>query len=65
MKASELRGRGAEDLRHELESLRHRLFEMRAKWQAEETPDTSQKLKIRRDIARILTVLREKEPASR
>lgn len=64
MKASELRGRDADDLRQEIENLRRRLFDIRFKWQAEEKPDTSERCRTKRDIARIKTVLREKELAA-
>ncbi len=64
MKASELRGRTADDLRQELAKLRRQLFDLRFQWQAQEKPDTSLRNKLRRDIARILTVLREMELAS-
>ncbi len=64
MKASELRGRNPGDLRQELHGLRRQLFDLRFQWQAEENPDMSQACKLRRDIARILTVLREVELAS-
>ncbi len=59
MKASELRGRDVLDLQRELEQLRRQLFELRFQWQAEENPDTSRRQRLRRDIARYRTVLRE------
>jgi len=61
MKANELRGRSAEDLRKELAQLRRELFDIRFRWQSEENPDISRRRKLKRDIARILTVLREME----
>lgn len=64
MKASELRGRDPDELRKELGQLRKTLFDFKFQWQAEEKPDTSQRLRLKRDIARILTVLREMELAS-
>jgi len=65
MKASELRGRSPEDLRGELARLRRQLFELKFQWQSGDNPDSSQKAKLRRDIARVLTILRETEPSSR
>ncbi len=59
MKASELRGRDVADLRRELDQLRKELFDLRFQWQAEEKPDSSRRQRLRRDIARYLTVLRE------
>jgi large subunit ribosomal protein L29 len=64
MKAKEVRGREPDDLRKELRQLRRTLFDLKFQWQAEEKPDTSQRQRLRRDIARILTVLREMEAAS-
>jgi large subunit ribosomal protein L29 len=61
MKVSEIRGRPREDLVEELERKKQDLFDLRFQWQADESPDTSQKKKIRKDIARIKTVLREME----
>jgi large subunit ribosomal protein L29 len=63
MRASELRGRDAEDLRRELEALRRELFDMNFQWQTEENPNTSRRQELRRDIARYCTVLREAERA--
>jgi large subunit ribosomal protein L29 len=59
MKASELRGRDGLDLQRELEQLQRQLFELRFQWQAEENPDSSRRQRLRRDIARCRTVLRE------
>jgi len=61
MRAKELRGRDPEDLRRELEQLQRELFELRFQWQAEENPDSSRRRRLRRDIARYKTVLRELE----
>lgn len=61
MKASELRGQSREDLLQELERMKQELFDMRFQWQADESPDTSRKKGIRKDIARVKTVLREME----
>lgn len=59
MKAEELRGRNPEELRRELGDLQEELFNLKFRWQAEETPDTSRRRQLRRDIARYKTVLRE------
>lgn len=59
MKASEFRGRDPEELRAELVQLRKQLFKLKFQWQAEENPDTSERRKVRREIARIKTILRE------
>ena len=61
MKAYELRGKQPEELRRQLRNLKEQLTEFNMNWQTEENPDTNQKRKIKRDIARIKTVLREME----
>ena len=61
MKAKELRGRQPEDLKRELSGMQAQLFDMQFRQQSEERPDTSHKGKLRKDIARIETVLREIE----
>ena len=61
MKAKELRGREPQELRRQMEDLRRQLFDVKFKWQAEETPDSSRRRLLRRDIARYQTVLREME----
>ena len=61
MKASELRGRERADLTREMEQLRRELFDLRFQWQAEENPDSSRRQRLRRNIARYRTVLREME----
>lgn len=61
MRAEELRGRDPQDLRRDLEGLQEELFNLKFRWQAEESPDTSQRRELRKDIARYKTVLREME----
>jgi len=65
MKANELRGRDAGELRREMEELQKQLFELRFRWQAEENPDTNTPRRLKRDIARYKTVLREMELQAR
>ena len=61
MRASELRGRDRHDIERELQDLQRELSNLRLKWQTEENPDTSRPARLRRDIARCKTVLREME----
>ena len=61
MKAYELRGKQPDELRRQLRDLQEQLTEFKMSWQTEENPDTNEKRKIKRDIARIKTVLREME----
>ncbi len=61
MKASELRELGADELLGRLGELRGRLFQLRTEFHTDEEPDTSEKSKLRKEIARILTIIRENE----
>lgn len=60
MKVSEMREKGAEDLRKELESLLKAQFSMRMQKATQQLTNTSQLRKVRRDIARVRTVLQSK-----
>ncbi len=57
MKVSELRGKSPEDLRKELESLLKAQFSLRMQKATQQLSNTSQLRKVRRDIARVRTVL--------
>jgi large subunit ribosomal protein L29 len=57
MKASELRDKSPEDLRKELESLLKAQFSLRMQKATQQLSNTSQLRKVRRDIARVRTVL--------
>lgn len=61
MRPIELRGRDPEELERDLQELKQELFSLDFEWQSEENPDSNKKRKIRKDIARIKTILREKE----
>jgi large subunit ribosomal protein L29 len=63
MRADELRGRDRQELLRDLDELKRELFDLRFQWQSEEEADHNRRRKIRRDIARIKTVLRERELA--
>ncbi|RMF74106.1 MAG: 50S ribosomal protein L29, partial [Planctomycetota bacterium] len=60
MKIEELRAMKVDELHNELERLRRNLFDLRAQSVTEKLGDPTQLGKTRRDIARILTVLRER-----
>jgi large subunit ribosomal protein L29 len=60
MKASELRGKNADDLKKELESLLRAQFGLRMQLATQQLANTSQLKKVRRDIARVRTIMREK-----
>ena len=58
MKADELRGKTTEELEGELESLKETLFNQRFRSILGQQEDTTRIGKIRKDIARVKTVLR-------
>ncbi len=63
MRASEVRELGLEKAAEKLEDARESYFKMRFQFATGQLPDSS-KLKVaRRDIARIATIVREKERA--
>ncbi|WP_397475828.1 50S ribosomal protein L29 [Pusillimonas sp.] len=60
MKASELRTKDATELQTELESLLKAQFGLRMQRATQQLSNTSQLGKVRRDIARVRTVMTEK-----
>jgi len=60
MKASELRTKDAAELGKELESLLKAQFGLRMQKATQQLTNTSQIRKVRRDIARVRTLLTEK-----
>ena len=63
MKAKEARDMTEEKLGGELAALRTRLFSLRSQTVTEKVEDNSQFRKIRRDIARLMTVRHERSAA--
>ena len=60
MKASELRAKSADELNTELLDLLKAQFSLRMQHATQQLGNTSQIGKVRRDIARVRTILREK-----
>jgi len=60
MKASELKIKSAEELQQEVLALTKAQFGMRMQVATQQMTNTSEMRKVRRDIARIKTVLKEK-----
>ena len=60
MKPSELRGKNGEELQKELEGLLRAQFGLRMQVATQQLTNTSQLQKVRRDIARVRTIMREK-----
>lgn len=63
MKISELRAKNDEDLQKELLELRKAQFGLRMQIATQQLTNTSQVGKVRKDIARIKTIQREKAAA--
>jgi len=62
MKPSELRGKQPDELNKELESLLRAQFGLRMQLATQQLSNTSQLKKVRRDIARVRTLIKEKAP---
>ena len=60
MKASELRAKNSDELQKELNDLLKAQFGMRMQHATQQLANTSQIKKVRRDIARARTVIKEK-----
>ena len=60
MKASELRAKSDDELKKELSDLLKAQFSLRMQLATQQLAKTSQVNKVRRDIARVRTVLKEK-----
>jgi large subunit ribosomal protein L29 len=60
MKASELRAKDGEDLKKELNELLKAQFGLRMQHATQQLTNHSQIRKVRRDIARVRTVMKEK-----
>lgn len=64
MKAEELRDKSPDQLREELESLKKELFNLRFQAAAGQLENTANKRAVRRDAARVKTILNEKARAA-
>jgi large subunit ribosomal protein L29 len=60
MKAAELREKSDEQLQKELEGLLRAQFGLRMQLATQQLSNTSQLNKVRRDIARVRTIMKEK-----
>lgn len=61
MKASEIREMNPDELEGELENLERRLFDIRSQAVTEKLEDPTQLTKTKRGIARLKTIIRERE----
>ena len=64
MRVSEIRETASEELRTRLQETRRELFNLRQQWYAGSLQDHNRLHAVRKDIARILTILRERELAA-
>jgi large subunit ribosomal protein L29 len=64
MAAKALKEKETPALKEELNNLRKKLFELRTQAVTEKVEDTSQFRKSKKEVARIVTVLRERELAA-
>ena len=64
MTVKEIREKETDHLKHELEEKRKHLFDLRSQAVTEKLEDPSQLGKTRKDIARMMTVLRQRETES-
>ena len=60
MKTSELRGKNGDELQKELEGLLRAQFGLRMQVATQQLSNTSQLKKVKRDIARVRTIMKEK-----
>ncbi len=63
MKAEKIREMGVDDLRHKEKELREQLFRLRFQKSLGQLDNALKLKEARRDIARVLTVLKEKQVA--
>lgn len=63
MKASELRGLSTEDLQARLMEFHQELFNLRFRAATRQLDNTQRMWQVRKDVARIKTLLREREGA--
>lgn len=61
MRAREMRGLSSEELRRELEKRTRDVFNLRFRAETQKLDDPSEMKKARRDVAKMKTVLRERE----
>ncbi len=63
MKAQQYREMGPDELRDKLEELQRHLFDLRSQSVTEKLENSKALINVRRDIARIKTIMREPRPS--
>lgn len=61
MQAREIRALTTEEIHRKLEEAREELFNLRFQWSTGQLRDNNRITQVKRDIARLLTILRERE----
>ena len=61
MKANDIRSKSAEELQKELVALKEELFKLRFQHATNQLENPQQIASVKRDIARVKTIMREKE----
>lgn len=64
MKLTEIRAQNTKELEHKLDESYKELFNLRFQWQSGQLADFNRLTAVRREIARMKTVLREREIAA-
>jgi len=64
MKSKDIRALDAKELEHKLDESYKEIFNLRFQWEAGQLTDNNRLTAVRRDIARMKTILREREIAA-
>ena len=65
MKTNEIRGKTDHELDYELEKAKKELFDLRFKSKTQSVPNPSRIAQLRREVARIKTIVRERQTGVR
>ena len=63
MEAREIRVLATEEIQRKLDETQEELFNLRFQWSTRQLKDTNRLTQVKRDIARLKTILRERELA--
>jgi large subunit ribosomal protein L29 len=63
MEAREIRAMATEEIRRKLDETHEELFNLRFQWSARQLKDSNRLTQVRRDVARLKTILHERELA--
>ena len=63
MEAHEIRAIATEEIQRKLDETQEELFNLRFQWSTRQLKDTNRLTQVKRDIARLKTILRERELA--